>query len=214
MGDVPVQKLTPERRRQMTRDALLDAAADAFAKRGFHGASLDEIAESAGFTRGAIYKNFTGKEELFLEVMQRFNERFLAEYRDLLRGQAFDAIDVGAVAKKWREALTADPNFIALELEFNLYVLRNPEVRSLVLAKRRQNWQMVTEFMGDQAEATAYDLPIPVEDLAAMFLSASDGFAIASAFEPRNAELWEPFMELLMAGLLAGPPSYYKKSKS
>src|SRR2546430_8969285 len=52
-----VEKLTPERRRQLTRDTLLDAAAVVFARRGFHGASLEEIAETAGVTRGALYKH-------------------------------------------------------------------------------------------------------------------------------------------------------------
>ena len=63
-----VEKLTPARRRELTRAALLDAAASVFAQRGFEGASLDEIAEAAGFTRGAIYKNFDGKEDLFFAV--------------------------------------------------------------------------------------------------------------------------------------------------
>ncbi len=66
-----VEKLTPARRREMTRAALLDAAETVFARRGFEGASLDEIAEAAGFTRGAIYKNFDGKEDLFFALFDR-----------------------------------------------------------------------------------------------------------------------------------------------
>src|SRR5215218_9896443 len=84
MMAVVTERLTPARRRELTRDALLDAAASVFAQRGFHGASLDEIAETAGFTRGAIYKNFGGKEELFLGVMSRLNERSLKEFGELL----------------------------------------------------------------------------------------------------------------------------------
>ena len=52
-----------------------------FAKRGFQGASLDEIAETAGYTRGAIYKHFADKEELLHEVCVRLNERTFAEFR-------------------------------------------------------------------------------------------------------------------------------------
>ncbi|MFP5380534.1 MAG: TetR family transcriptional regulator, partial [Vicinamibacteria bacterium] len=68
---VPVEKLTPERRRQQTRDVLIEAATEVFARRGFEGAALEEIAETAGFTRGAIYKNFAGKEDLFFAVTDR-----------------------------------------------------------------------------------------------------------------------------------------------
>ena len=62
--------LTPERRRRQTRDHLLDAAAQVLAERGFHGASLDEVAAAAGFTKGAVYSNFKNKEDLFLALLE------------------------------------------------------------------------------------------------------------------------------------------------
>src|SRR6266403_1869396 len=80
-----VEKLTPERRRELTRSTLIDAAADVFAKRGFHAASLEEIAEAAGFTRGAIYKNFENKEELFFAVIERRVDAQLSRFSDAFR---------------------------------------------------------------------------------------------------------------------------------
>src|SRR5215216_2304050 len=77
-GDVAVRPLTPERRRQLTRDTLIDAAAEAFARRGIRAASLDEIAAADGFTKGAIYSNFGGKEEPLLAVGEERGERMLA----------------------------------------------------------------------------------------------------------------------------------------
>src|SRR5438270_13172850 len=77
---MPAERWTQERRRQHTRDLLLDAAEQVFGKRGFEGASLDEIADTAGYTRGAIYKHFGGKEELFLETNTRFNERYIQAF--------------------------------------------------------------------------------------------------------------------------------------
>ena len=65
------KRMTQEERRAQTRDAVLAAAGRVFAKRGFHGASLDAIAEDAGVTRGAVYYNFADKEELFLELLDR-----------------------------------------------------------------------------------------------------------------------------------------------
>lgn len=61
--------MSREERRAQTRRRLLDAAADVFARRGFHGASVEEIAAQAAFTQGALYANFAGKEELFLAVI-------------------------------------------------------------------------------------------------------------------------------------------------
>src|SRR3954468_10872184 len=80
------QRLTRERRRELTRTALLDAALQVFARRGFAGASLDEIAETAGFTRGAIYKNFPNKEELLFAVFERGITSELDEFTNAFSG--------------------------------------------------------------------------------------------------------------------------------
>jgi AcrR family transcriptional regulator len=58
-----------------TRAQLLDAALRVFLRRGFHAASLDEIAEEAGYTTGAVYSNFKGKEDLFLAVLDAEAQR-------------------------------------------------------------------------------------------------------------------------------------------
>src|SRR2546421_3055957 len=96
-----VDKLTPERRRELTRTALTDAAADVFAKRGFHAASLDEIAETAGFTRGAIYKNFENKEELFFAVIERRVDAQLTRFREVIGDDRAVAADPARLAAIW-----------------------------------------------------------------------------------------------------------------
>src|SRR4249920_287327 len=101
MCAMAVEKWTPERRRQRTREALLDAAAAVFAARGFQGASLDEIAETAGFTRGAIYKNFADKEELFLAVFDQINEQVLNAFAQRLEQGVSAVFDAPALAKMW-----------------------------------------------------------------------------------------------------------------
>jgi AcrR family transcriptional regulator len=210
MTGVAVEKWTPERRRQLTRDALMDAAALVFARRGFHGASLDEIAETAGFTRGAIYKNFADKEELFLAVNERFNERALREFDELLGegGLVLDASHVAAVAAKWRELQTNDPDFFVLGLEFNLYLLRNPEVRERALAQRHEGARRLSRFIEQRAAAAGMETPMPAEDLANIFLITSDGFTMASLTDPQLARLYEPFLELLIRAFAASqhPP--------
>jgi AcrR family transcriptional regulator len=76
MESVP-QRWTRERRLEQTRNMLLDAAEELFARKGLLGAALDEIADAAGYTRGAIYSHFGAKEELFLAVIERQRQRFL-----------------------------------------------------------------------------------------------------------------------------------------
>jgi AcrR family transcriptional regulator len=72
-------RLTREQSRANTRERLLAAARGAFARSGFHGASVEEIASEAGFSTGALYSNFDGKEDLFLVLMEREIDEHAAE---------------------------------------------------------------------------------------------------------------------------------------
>jgi AcrR family transcriptional regulator len=63
-----------QEKREQTRVALLDAAERLWAERGIYGASLDDIAASAGLTKGAVYSNFTGKTDLLLALLDRYTE--------------------------------------------------------------------------------------------------------------------------------------------
>jgi len=85
INGMPLERLTPERRRAMTRDHLLAAAAEVFAQRGYHSATIDEVAEAAGFTKGAVYSNFSSKEDLFLALAQRRQEQLISAFEAAAR---------------------------------------------------------------------------------------------------------------------------------
>ena len=81
---MPIEPLTAERRRQQTREYLLHAAAQVFAERGFHEATIDEVASAAGFTKGAVYSNFKNKEDLFLALLEDAYARDTAAIKETL----------------------------------------------------------------------------------------------------------------------------------
>ena len=116
-------RLTRAESRQRTRDQLIDSAVKVFAERGYHAASVDEIAEDAGFSKGAVYANFPTKEQLFLAVMDRQQQR---------QQQAFQAMadpekpPAEAMAELAEVAAPTDPEawrFGLLTLEFFLYAV-------------------------------------------------------------------------------------------
>ena len=195
-----VERWTQERRRQHTRDLLLDAAEQVFSSRGFEGASLDEIADTAGYTRGAIYKHFTGKEDLFMSVNRRFNERILSGFLDLIDpATPPDEVDLAQIAKRWHELQTQAPHAFGLGTEFTLYVLRNPHVRAQVAEQRREVAQMIARFMEAQAGRLGVKLRIPAHTLARIVLACGDGLELASYLDENEDDLYEPFLELLVS---------------
>lgn len=212
-GDV-AERWTPERRRQHTRDVLIDAATQVFAEKGFEAASLEEIAEAAGYSRGAIYKNFGGKEELFLAVHRRFNERALASIGEAIEehGIGMDPGFIPELARLWRAMFFQAPEIYALGLEFRLYVLRHPEVQPHVAEEGRDIIELVAQYMEEQARAAGVVLPYPTDVLARMLVAASDGFQEAYWRDPDGPDLVTPFLDLFMRAV--GPAPYEGAEKA
>ena len=196
-----VEKWTRERRRQLTRTALLDAATHVFARQGFHGASLDEIAETAGFTRGAIYKHFDGKEDLLFGAYDRVNDRMLQAFADQIDDEP-QGTDPRAIAATWRKLLAEDSELFAINLEFQLYHLRNPSARKRACEQRRRTRQMVAQFLRERAPASGLALKVDPDALAGILLATSDGFVQASQADPRDADLYERFLELFLPAVV------------
>jgi AcrR family transcriptional regulator len=130
-------------RRARTRERLLDAAFEVFAEHGLGAASVEQIAERAGFTRGAFYSNFSTKEELFLALMARDHERWIEDLNQrveelLPEGTATPITEdeIGAMVT----AVLAGPfehrHWCLIQNEFLLQALRDPELALAYAADR------------------------------------------------------------------------------
>jgi len=208
---MPVERLTPERRRELTRSALVEAAADVFARRGFEGASLEEIAETAGFTRGAIYSNFGSKEDLLLSVVERYNTTLFSAYSDSLdqeTGATTEERTVSA-ATLWRDLIRRDPNLAALNLEFRLRALRDPAFRSRLLELQNEHVGRIADLI--EREAKKYGLVLKVRplDLAEILNAATVGLGELAGMDPEHAarydELVQMFFRLIESSIAESP---------
>jgi AcrR family transcriptional regulator len=206
--------MTQERRRQRTRDLLLDAAKDVFAQRGFEGASLEEIAEAAGYTRGAIYKHFGSKEELFLAVNKRWNESFLESFVESIDPSTpIEELDLASLAKRWHEMQYSNPHDFALGLEFNIFVLRHPETRERVAKQRLELARMIADFIDEQSVRLGEIIHMDSLTLARLSLACSDGLQLASYLDLGQEDLYEPFLSLLVSAIEDDPKVKKKRKK-
>lgn len=185
---------TQAERRSETRRALLDAAAELFAQRGYHAVSLDQIAAGAGYTRGALHYNFTGKHELLLGLL---DERLSARGEALPRTNAGPDEIVGA--------LPFDREFSLLFLEFAAAAARDPEIgaalRERLATGRRENVPAVARLLEQIGLADA-----PAEDLLHLIGAFVNGLAIEALAGEDLDELNRRFglvLELLFTGLRA-----------
>ena len=195
-----VERWTVERRLEHTRTLLLDSAEAVFAEKGFMAATLDDIARTAGYTKGAIYKHFTAKEDLFLAVSDRYWRRYFDTFAEVL-STATD-VDTGElldeIAERWRR-LSNDRGAeqAVLGHEFTLYLLRNPEARERVAAKRSEVVAELAKFISEGLDRIGGTLLIPPSQFAQVLVATSDSVVLGSQLD--DVDIYRTILEMYVS---------------
>jgi AcrR family transcriptional regulator len=183
--DVPVDPLTPEKRRALTRAHLLAAAAEVFAERGYHAATLDQIAEVAGFSKGAVYSNFASKDDLFLALIKERSESLVRDYGEVEAADHLDPAElISALADVYLRRGTDLTRDWALFTEFDLWALRNPDVQSRLVEGSRAMRDLVTDLVRRHCEQVGIEPPLPPEDIASLYIAIFQGLWQQKALDP------------------------------
>jgi AcrR family transcriptional regulator len=196
-----VERWTRERRLEHTRSLLLDAAEEVFAEKGFTAASLDDIAHTAGYTKGAIYKHFAAKEDLFLALSDRYWRRYFDNFAEVLSMTT----QVGArerddIAQRWRQlSVDRGAEHAALGHEFTLYLLRNPEARERVAAKRSEVVEALGHFIAEGLNRLGGALLIPPLTFAQVLAATSDSVVLGSQLD--DIDLYRPIIDMYMSAM-------------
>jgi AcrR family transcriptional regulator len=176
--------LTREQSRQQTRTRLLEAAGSVFATRGYRRASVDEIASEAGYTIGALYSNFAGKDELLLAFLEQrialIGERIVAAARAV--DEPTDKLR--AAAAEWMAFLDEKPELYALMIEFWTIWVRDDQLRP----RHAERFAAVRSFIGNLIVAKADELGIamklPPDQIGAAVVALADGLALQHLADP------------------------------
>jgi AcrR family transcriptional regulator len=176
--------LTREQSRQQTRARLLDAAASVFAQRGYRGAAVEEIASEAGYTIGALYSNFAGKDELLLAFLEQriaaIGERLVAAARTAEE----PADKLRAAAAEWMAFLDEEPELYALMIEFWTIWVRDDALRP----RHAERFAALRAFIGglivEKADEMGIAMTLPADQIGAVVVALADGLAIQHLADP------------------------------
>jgi AcrR family transcriptional regulator len=196
-----VERWTRERRLEHTRSLLLDAAEDVFAEKGFTPATLDDIAHAAGYTKGAIYKHFATKEDLFLAVSDRYWRRYFDNFAEVMStaGQIGER-ELDEIARRWRQlSLDRGAEHAALGHEFTLYLMRNPEARERVADKRSEVVEALSNFIVEGIERLGGTLIISPSTFAQVLVATSDSVVLGSQLD--DVDLYRPIVQMYMSAI-------------
>jgi AcrR family transcriptional regulator len=178
------------------RARLLAAARTVFLREGFHGATLDAVAEQAGFTKGAVYSRFEGKADLFLALLDEHVEargRLRAAQR-LASGTPRELSE--HAMRAWREQTRREGDWGLLILEFWCHAARDSRLRAAFAARQRRLRDKLAELVAEQVgESERFSAP----EIALAMLALGNGMTLELLVDPDV----DPTLDQRLAGALA-----------
>jgi AcrR family transcriptional regulator len=181
---------------QRNRELLLAAARRVFLKRGYHGASVEQIAEEAGFSTGVVYSQFGRKADLFLALLEaRIAER-AAGNALAVEGLAGDQ----GIARLLEHAASVDraePDWGLLVIEFRVHAARDPELGRRYADAHQRTLAGMERAVTGLYQRAGEPPPLPPADLARLLVAVGSGARLEEAAEPGASAVTQ------LAGLLA-----------
>src|SRR5437870_12294969 len=123
------KRLSRNERKAQTRAELIDAAARVFARRGYHGTTVDDVAEEAGFTKGAFYSNFESKEDVFVELVADRSRNWTLPVARAYQGEEPLPVRLRNGGKLRTHVVEHDTDSMLLAIEMSCQSVPDPRVR-------------------------------------------------------------------------------------
>jgi len=169
---------------ELNRAAVLDAARRVFLARGYSGASLEAIAEEAGFSRGVVYSQFGSKADMFLALLdRRIDER--AAQNDAIAARFAGARGLKHLIQAGEEDAAAEPGWVNLLIEFRVVALRDPELNRRYAEAHQRTLAGIAAVIEQIYDRTEEPPPVPVRSIAEYLQALAVGTALERAASPQ-----------------------------
>lgn len=173
------QHLTRHESQQLTRVKLIQSAERVFVRAGFDAASVEQIAEEAGFSRGAFYSNFESKDELFLELLYKKRIETQNALDNIFREKK-DGNERFRAARDWYADQWQQRTWTVLKTEFNLRALRKRALRKRLSALWRQEVEAYSALLAQYFSEAGLKPAESSQTIAVSLLAAAQGLGMLS----------------------------------
>lgn len=196
-------RLTRPEQNQRNRALLLEAARRVFLARGYHAASLEQIADEAGFSKGVVYSQFESKADMFMALLEQRIEERAAENARVVEG-AGGAEGIARLRDHGVRRNEAEFDWGLLLIEFRVHAARDPELNSRYAAAHARTLQGLAGTIAAVYDRAGETPPLPARQMAQFILTLSAGARLERAADP-DALGDSVAFEVLMG--LTGPPA-------
>src|ERR1700759_3197374 len=193
-------RLSRAEQNDRNRALLLAAARQVFLERGYYAATLDQIADEAGFSKGAVYSRFASKADMFLALLEdRIAEP--AARNAQLAGELAGTGNFAALLHQAQGDASATPGWRLLVTEFRLHAARDPELNRRYATLHARTVDGVARMFAEISKENVESLPFPPRLMAELWLAIETGRALEQITDPDA--LSDPALRRL-GGLLGG----------
>ena len=208
------QRLTRAEKSAQTRAQLMASARQLFLRRGFHAASLELVAEEAGFTIGAVYSRFGSKADLFLAILDEHIDRIVAEVAQVAGVDQPLGAHAELLAGRRMDLLERERDWFPLVLEFWSHAARDERLRREFGARHER---LVAAYAGlIEADYARLGLPLPMapEVLARAVVAMGNGVALERLADPGRVPegLLSTMAVAFLRGAAADGPATQRRS--
>jgi AcrR family transcriptional regulator len=176
-------RLSRAEQNDRNRALLLAAARRVFLERGYYAATLDQIADEAGFSKGAVYSRFASKADMFLALLEdRIAER--AARNAQLAGELAGTGNFAAGLDQAQRDERATPGWRLLVTEFRLHAARDPELNRRYAAQHARTVDGVARMFTEISKENVESLPFPPRLMAELWLAIETGRALEQITDP------------------------------
>jgi AcrR family transcriptional regulator len=176
-------RLTRPQQVERNRSLLLDAARHTFLSRGYAGATIDGIAEEAGFSKGVVYSQFAGKADLFLALLERRIHERAAENEQLVQNATGPGVLIALLRASSRRS-TEDVGWARLLIEFRVAASRDPEVNRRYAALHAHSVECLARSTARALEKDGASPVFPPHTFAQLIFALSSGAVLEQAADP------------------------------
>lgn len=186
-------------RQALTRESLIATARELFLADGYAATSLGRVALEAGFSKGAVYSNFAGKEELCMAVLDSLHEEqiegvLLAFSKDTDLDGRIDAF------VEWARKGLGRPRWTALEVEFAGIARQSPYVALELIKRHREITDALTELIAGVVNQENLDIMLTPRQAATALLSLGIGLgAMRSLDSSIDVDIFGGIIRALLA---------------
>lgn len=188
---------TTYKKSEASRGHVLDAAISVFAQKGIAGTSIQDIANAAGLSKGAVHYHFDSKEELLKRVLERSCELVEMRVRGVFESEGPPLDRVRRVlAEMWRMRRDGDSEMRVLS-ELHLVARQNPHIREAFGVALERARQQIIDTGLQYLASMGLKPKVPVHVIPRLILATLDGLTLQHEIEPISAQTEDELISTL-----------------